>query len=211
MADNLFNPDPYYQQGGDMVRVGGMGFTIEVDAPAGRRISSMTLMKTGRADRSDRASTSSPAGPRSIRDRGPADLGRRGEPPPQAPDDRLRRQLRRSRSCGAGCEQRVARAPDAGAPATITTNSRSLHPGAVPDGVRADRRLPGIDFGRVDRLLSARRGGRPPRPTRSTPCWRMSTSISVSRSRGCSASCRRACCRSCRLISATSAACRSSR
>jgi sulfur-oxidizing protein SoxB len=49
VADNLFNPDPYYQQGGDMVRVGGMGFTIDVDAPAGRRISSMTLMKTGAA------------------------------------------------------------------------------------------------------------------------------------------------------------------
>ena len=30
-----------------MVRVGGMGFTIDVDAPAGRRISSMTLTKTG--------------------------------------------------------------------------------------------------------------------------------------------------------------------
>lgn len=47
VADNLFNPDPYYQQGGDMVRVGGMGFTIDVDAPAGQRISSMTMMKTG--------------------------------------------------------------------------------------------------------------------------------------------------------------------
>ena len=47
VADNLFNPDPYYQQGGDMVRVGGMGFTIDVDAPAGQRISSMSMMKTG--------------------------------------------------------------------------------------------------------------------------------------------------------------------
>ena len=36
VADNLFNPDPYYQQGGDMVRVGGMGFTINVDARDGR-------------------------------------------------------------------------------------------------------------------------------------------------------------------------------
>ena len=47
VADNLFNVDPYYQQGGDMVRVGGMGFTIDVDAPMGRRISDMTLLKTG--------------------------------------------------------------------------------------------------------------------------------------------------------------------
>jgi len=49
VADNLFNPDPFYQQGGDMVRVGGMGFTIDVDAPFGQRISAMTLMKTGEA------------------------------------------------------------------------------------------------------------------------------------------------------------------
>jgi sulfur-oxidizing protein SoxB len=47
VADNLFNPDPYYQQGGDMVRVGGMSFTIDVDAPMGRRISDMRLVKTG--------------------------------------------------------------------------------------------------------------------------------------------------------------------
>lgn len=47
VADNLFNRDPYYQQGGDMVRVGGMGFTIDVDAPAGKRVSAMTLMSDG--------------------------------------------------------------------------------------------------------------------------------------------------------------------
>jgi sulfur-oxidizing protein SoxB len=47
VADNIFNPDPYYQQGGDMVRTGGLGFTIDVAAPIGRRISSMTLLKTG--------------------------------------------------------------------------------------------------------------------------------------------------------------------
>ena len=29
VADNLFNPDPYYQQGGDMVRCGGLGYTID--------------------------------------------------------------------------------------------------------------------------------------------------------------------------------------
>ena len=32
VADNLFNPDPYYQQGGDMVRVGGLSYTIDVTA-----------------------------------------------------------------------------------------------------------------------------------------------------------------------------------
>ena len=30
VADNLFNPDPYYQQGGDMVRCGGLGYAIDV-------------------------------------------------------------------------------------------------------------------------------------------------------------------------------------
>lgn len=43
VADNLFNPDPYYQQGGDMVRVGGLQYTINPAADAGKRISDMTL------------------------------------------------------------------------------------------------------------------------------------------------------------------------
>jgi len=43
VADNLFNPDPYYQQGGDMVRVGGLHYTIDPNAGAGQRISAMTL------------------------------------------------------------------------------------------------------------------------------------------------------------------------
>ena len=47
VADNLFNPDPYYQQGGDMVRVGGMGYRIDVSKPQGQRITEMTLLKTG--------------------------------------------------------------------------------------------------------------------------------------------------------------------
>jgi sulfur-oxidizing protein SoxB len=47
VADNLYNPDPYYQQGGDMVRVGGIGWTLDVTAPAGRRISDMTLLRSG--------------------------------------------------------------------------------------------------------------------------------------------------------------------
>jgi len=49
VADNLFNPDPYYQQGGDMVRVGGMGYSIDVNAAMSSRISNMTLLKTGGA------------------------------------------------------------------------------------------------------------------------------------------------------------------
>ncbi|VVE70821.1 5'-nucleotidase [Pandoraea captiosa] len=43
VADNLFNPDPYYQQGGDMVRVGGMDYTIDPMAPMGQRITEMRL------------------------------------------------------------------------------------------------------------------------------------------------------------------------
>ncbi len=47
VADNLFNPDPYYQQGGDMVRVGGMAYTIDIAKPIGQRISEMTLIRSG--------------------------------------------------------------------------------------------------------------------------------------------------------------------
>jgi len=43
VADNLFNPDPYYQQGGDMVRVGGLEYDIDPTALAGQRISNMRL------------------------------------------------------------------------------------------------------------------------------------------------------------------------
>ncbi|MFO1413190.1 MAG: thiosulfohydrolase SoxB [Burkholderiales bacterium] len=43
VADNLFNPDPYYQQGGDMVRVGGLRYTIDPVAPMGKRITRMEL------------------------------------------------------------------------------------------------------------------------------------------------------------------------
>jgi sulfur-oxidizing protein SoxB len=49
VADNLFNPDPYYQQGGDMVRVGGLGYRIDINKPIGERISNLTLLKTGEA------------------------------------------------------------------------------------------------------------------------------------------------------------------
>lgn len=43
VADNLFNPDPYYQQGGDMVRVGGLTYACDPNAPMGSRISDMRL------------------------------------------------------------------------------------------------------------------------------------------------------------------------
>lgn len=49
VADNLFNPDPYYQQGGDMVRVGGMGYHIDPSKEIGSRISGMTMLKSGKA------------------------------------------------------------------------------------------------------------------------------------------------------------------
>lgn len=47
VADNLFNPDPYYQQGGDMVRAGGLAYTLDVARPAGQRISDMVLLRNG--------------------------------------------------------------------------------------------------------------------------------------------------------------------
>jgi sulfur-oxidizing protein SoxB len=43
VADNLFNPDPYYQQGGDMVRVGGLQYSMTPGATMGSRISDMQL------------------------------------------------------------------------------------------------------------------------------------------------------------------------
>ena len=43
ICDNLFNPDPYRQQGGDMVRVGGMSYACEPNAAIGARISDMRL------------------------------------------------------------------------------------------------------------------------------------------------------------------------
>lgn len=47
VADNLFNPDPYYQQGGDMVRVGGLGYTIDIGKSMGSRISDLKVLRTG--------------------------------------------------------------------------------------------------------------------------------------------------------------------
>jgi sulfur-oxidizing protein SoxB len=43
VCDNLFNPDPYYQQGGDMVRVGGLEYSCNPLAAMGKRIDNMRL------------------------------------------------------------------------------------------------------------------------------------------------------------------------
>jgi S-sulfosulfanyl-L-cysteine sulfohydrolase len=43
ISDNLFNPDPYYQQGGDMVRVGGLTYACKPDAPMGKRIDDLRV------------------------------------------------------------------------------------------------------------------------------------------------------------------------
>jgi sulfur-oxidizing protein SoxB len=64
VADNIFNPDPYYQQGGDMVRIGGMAYRCDVSKPQGERISEMTLLKTG--EKIDAAKTYQVAGWASV-------------------------------------------------------------------------------------------------------------------------------------------------
>ena len=46
VADNLFNTDPYYQQGGDMVRVGGMTYSLDVSETIGQRVSNMRIGET---------------------------------------------------------------------------------------------------------------------------------------------------------------------
>lgn len=48
IGDNIFNADPYYQGGGDMVRLGGIGFSISPNQSVGNRISNLTMLKTGK-------------------------------------------------------------------------------------------------------------------------------------------------------------------
>lgn len=57
VADNIFNPDPYFQGGGDMVRLGGVGYAIDVSQPIGKRISNLTLLKSGAPIEADRSYT----------------------------------------------------------------------------------------------------------------------------------------------------------
>lgn len=57
VCDNLFNKDPFFQQGGDMVRVGGMGYTCSPKEEIGSRISDMTLLATGKPIEANRTYT----------------------------------------------------------------------------------------------------------------------------------------------------------
>jgi sulfur-oxidizing protein SoxB len=72
VADNLFHPDPYYRQGGDMVRTGGMRFSCDPSAAFGKRIGTMRLMGGGRIEAGKRykvagwAAVSAPATGRPI-------------------------------------------------------------------------------------------------------------------------------------------------
>ncbi|CAM5196939.1 Sulfur-oxidizing protein SoxB OS=Bosea thiooxidans OX=53254 GN=ARD30_15230 PE=3 SV=1 [Bosea thiooxidans] len=47
VADNIFHPDPYFEDDDDMVRVGGVGYAIDIGKPMGSRISGLTHLKTG--------------------------------------------------------------------------------------------------------------------------------------------------------------------
>ena len=47
VADNIFHPDPYFQGGGDMVRTGGMGYSLDITRPIGSRVSRMVHLKSG--------------------------------------------------------------------------------------------------------------------------------------------------------------------
>jgi sulfur-oxidizing protein SoxB len=49
VADNLFNPDPFYQQGGDMVRTSGISYRIDPSKSMGERITNMHLTSNGKA------------------------------------------------------------------------------------------------------------------------------------------------------------------
>ena len=50
MCDNLFNADPYLQQGGDMVRTGGLQFRCNPERAMGERIDGLTLADGSRLD-----------------------------------------------------------------------------------------------------------------------------------------------------------------
>ncbi len=50
VCDNLFNPDPYVQQGGDMVRVGGLDYACDPTESIGKRISDLTLPSGAKLD-----------------------------------------------------------------------------------------------------------------------------------------------------------------
>ena len=92
VADNLFNPDPYYQQGGDMVRVGGMRYAIDPDAAMGKRITRMELDGKPIDAAQDVQGRRLGAGVRGGEGRGRrADLGRGRALPARAEDDHAAR------------------------------------------------------------------------------------------------------------------------
>ena len=72
VCDNLFNPDPYYQQGGDMVRVGGLQYTCTPGAAMGKRIDDMRLHgKPLEADRKYRVAGWAPVAEEAAKAGGP--------------------------------------------------------------------------------------------------------------------------------------------
>ena len=76
VADNIFNPDPYYQQGGDMVRTGGLSYAIDVSAQIGSRIEQPAPDRQRRGDRPREVLHGRRVGQRERGHRGAADLGR---------------------------------------------------------------------------------------------------------------------------------------
>ena len=91
VCDNLFNPDPYVQQGGDMVRLGGLDYACTPSAGMGRRISDMTLpdgtaVEAGKTYRvAGWASVNLPQGGRPVWDVVASHLRRQGEVRPGRP------------------------------------------------------------------------------------------------------------------------------
>lgn len=55
VADNIFHPDPYFQGGGDMVRLGGVGYAIDVGQSIGKRISNLTQLRNGAPVEADKS------------------------------------------------------------------------------------------------------------------------------------------------------------
>ena len=87
VADNLFNPDPYYQQGGDMVRIGGMAYAIDITKPTGAAHLGHALAEDRQADRPVAGAIRSRAGRASTKARRDRRSGRLS-PSHLAPADR---------------------------------------------------------------------------------------------------------------------------
>ena len=91
VCDNLFNPDPYVQQGGDMVRMGGLDYACTPAAAMGSRIGDLTLadgtpLEAGKTYRvAGWASVNLPQGGRPIWDVVATFLRRDGEVRPRRP------------------------------------------------------------------------------------------------------------------------------